>query len=119
MSNRREHQELSGVVSAFAYLLAKKAQNEPVDTGTFIASIFGGVAVGGLPDIIEPATGANHRGPAHSWTAAVGTVHLSKQAWESPKLKNEQKAFLIAMGAAYLSHLLADSDTPAGLPLLE
>jgi hypothetical protein len=119
MPNRRQHNGLGGFAAVLAYLIVKKTQNEVPNGGTLIASAVGGALVGGLPDDIEPAEGGDHRRTAHSWTSAVGVTYLSTQAWESPKFNNEQKAFLIAMGAAYISHLLADSDTPAGLPLFE
>jgi len=118
MPNRKQHIGLGCLVGVLTYLVVKNTQNETPIAGTLLASAVGGAAMGGLPDNIEPAEGGDHRGPAHSWTTAVGVVHLSQKAWGSPNLSTEQKAFLIAMGAAYLSHLVTDSTTPASLPLI-
>lgn len=79
-----------------------------------------GYAAGTLPDILEPATSPNHRKFLHS-LAMAGLVSWSVyRLWEMQPA-TEQEKFLrwlgLAMGGAYLGHLMMDSATPKSLPL--
>lgn len=78
-------------------------------------------ACGTLPDIIEPAFHPNHRQFFHSW-AVMGLVGYGIYRTYEWQPKNEwEKAVrlaLFAIGGAYAAHLLMDSKTPKGLPII-
>ena len=108
----------AALLSAGAYIAAKRAQNEEVDWGNAIGWGAIGAGIGLLPDIIEPANGPAHRASAHSLAAGGTVLYAAKTTWDSTTANSEQKAGFAALTAAYLSHLIADSDTPAGLPII-
>ncbi len=76
-----------------------------------------GAAAGVLPDIIEPATNPNHRKFFHSVTTGAVVSYSMIKANQS-ELTEETKAVINIAGAGYLSHLLLDSETPKGIPLI-
>ena len=140
MPNRREHIEVGAVAGALVALLRSDAQ----DSGELLLEVAGGAlggALGGrLPDILEPPTSPGHRGVAHAIipVAAAGSFVVSRLPGASvprPRAMERQgvqhdgtpasslgERFLsgLAVGGAvgYASHLLMDSTTPRGLPLL-
>jgi len=76
---------------------------------------------GKLPDIIEPAYHPNHRQFFHSAVtfSAIGIGLYKVYHWE-PNSGFEKiiRGIMLIGGFAYLSHLVCDSATPKGLPLL-
>lgn len=118
MANRTEHMETGSLAGAIIYLLAMKAQKQTPELGGVVASAIGGAIVSILPDKFDPPVNCNHRRTAHSWSAAASIAHFGKQAWDNPKIESKQKAFIVAMIGACLSHHALDSETPAGLPLI-
>lgn len=84
------------------------------------SGLFGAVC-GTLPDLIEPANNPNHRQFFHS--IAFGAI-LSGGLWHLWQWRPDRewqiwarRAGLVA-GGAYLVHLMLDSTTPKGLPVL-
>lgn len=118
MSNRDEHILLGALLGLGTYVAAKRSQGEEVDLGNAMGCSIAGAVVAALPDIIEPATGPNHRSSAHSLAVAHLVASAAKGTWDSPAASSEQKAVAASIAAAYLSHLLADSVTPASIPIL-
>jgi membrane-bound metal-dependent hydrolase YbcI (DUF457 family) len=76
-----------------------------------------GCAGGVLPDILEPASNPHHRKFFHSKTTAVATAIAGKKAILS-KQNPILKSALVGAAAGYGSHLVLDSKTPKGLPLI-
>ena len=86
MPNRKTHVQLgvtAGTVAG-AYRVARRRKRRPEkpvsvlhDALQIVGSGAGGYFGGRLPDVIEPATTPNHRGPAHSF---VGTGFLVRLA---------------------------------------
>jgi len=80
------------------------------------------VVIGSItPDIIEPATNYRHRGIFHSYRALFAVIFLfGGAALVAPGVAffSDLSAFYLAscFFLGYLSHLLADSITPMGLP---
>lgn len=76
---------------------------------------------GTLPDIIEPASHPNHRQffHSHAFAGVVGYGVYRTWKWET-ETENQKwvKTALLAIGGAYLVHLLMDSGTPKGLPAI-
>lgn len=81
-----------------------------------------GAAVGGqfglLPDILEPAKKGHwrHRKFFHSYTLLLLIVFFTYQTEMNLELDDLTRHFFTVAAAGYLSHLLLDSRTPAGLP---
>jgi len=80
-----------------------------------------GAFFGKLPDIIEPAYHPNHRQFFHS-TVTFSTISLGlykAYTWE-PETGFEEivRGLMLIAGCSYLSHLICDSTTPKGLPLI-
>jgi len=118
MSKSEDHILLGALFGFGAYVAAKRAQGEEVNWGNAIGWGVMGAGVATLPDVIEPAYGPNHRSFAHSLTAAGLVTCVAKETWGQGAASPEQKAAVASLAAAYLSHLLADSATPAGIPIL-
>jgi membrane-bound metal-dependent hydrolase YbcI (DUF457 family) len=78
-----------------------------------------GLAGGLLADLLEPASNPNHRKFAHSILVAIGLVMLIGLIWRNSIFNSEEHS--LALGGlivAYLSHLMLDSTTPKGIPLV-
>lgn len=85
-------------------------------TASFLGAVFGK-----LPDIIEPAFHPNHRQFFHSGLtfSAIGFGVYKAYSWE-PETNFEKviRGIMLIAGCSYLSHLVCDSTTPKGLPLI-
>ena len=145
--NGRAHKFIGASVGAgVAYY---RALDKPTDAA--VEALGGGIAgwlFGRGPDILEPATCPNHRGPFHSLAFAFALLlgdaklaehQVSLRAWANQHeargfnaqgqwtaLWHNLLALLGRLGAgalsavcpAYWSHLALDATTPRGLPLL-
>jgi len=134
MSNRKQHRKVGttvgGTVAAGSYLFdylktcnqckAQGMVSPKFDWMEFIGTTLlgGGVGAAGgvLPDILEPATHSYHRKTMHSVTA--GTALTTLIVRNQSKMTRSQKSIANAFGASYLSHLVLDSQTPRGIPLI-
>lgn len=145
--NGPTHRVVGASVGASAAL--HRAWGKP--TAPVVEAAGGGIAgwyFGRGPDILEPATSPNHRGPFHSVAFALvlilGDAKLvelqdTARAWanEQEKLGRQAQSWwaarwhhflalvgrlgtgaLSAVCPAYLSHLALDATTPRGLPFL-
>ncbi len=77
--------------------------------------------LGILPDLLEPAISPNHRQFFHSlaFLGMVGTGMYKLYKWEAEDELDKLIQFvLLTAGGAYATHLLMDSSTPKGLPVL-
>ena len=120
MPNARTHFGVGAVVSALTYLANKNARNEPVQLLGLLAVGLSGGAVALLPDMIDPPVSPNHRGIGHSIAVSGFSIHvLLKRIEESTQMTQDQKDFAKSMVAGYVSHLVLDGGTPAGLPLFD
>lgn len=116
--NSNEHFIVGGIVSFIASCVIQKQIHGNINFGkSFCYSLIGG-CVALLPDILEPATNPNHRDFCHSGTVGVSSVILINRVKNNSNLPTEQKEFFISMISAYDSHLVLDSQTPKGLPLI-
>lgn len=76
-----------------------------------------GAAVASLPDILEPATSPNHRGIMHSLCCG-GAVTYGAFGKHSEKWRPEDRITARIAALSYLSHLVLNSDTPMGIPVI-
>ena len=132
MPNKPTHL-ITGVLTGAAVALIKLQYFEP-DSINSLGDLLGelplltivliSAAVGGqfglLPDILEPAKSGNwrHRKFFHSYTLLVMIVWFTYQTETNPELHDMVRHFFTVAAAGYLSHLILDSFTPAGLPAL-
>ena len=92
----------------------------PITHSLLIAPLLGSIS-GKLPDYIEPALHPNHLQFFHSITfAGLITVGLIKCYQWKPEEPFEKliRGLVLLGGMGYLSHLICDSTTPKGLPLV-
>ena len=108
-----------GALSGFGvYLIYKVIKEESPDLFEAILSLIGGALVGLLPDLLEPATNPNHRSFFHSVAAMLLLIYGISTVWQSDQLDENQKLMISILSTAFGSHLVADSTTTRGLPLL-
>lgn len=130
MANTKQHAATGGLIGlGLGLLFNASKQQQRINTNPdykfdwteFALCGLGGGAIGTvagvLPDVIEPATNPNHRKLFHSVTAGTIVTYGMVKANQS-NLTDEAKAMINIVSAGYLSHLVLDSRTPKGLPLL-
>lgn len=148
MANGKLHRNVGALAGAGSALVRSRDQGGLAALAETAGGALGGWVGGALPDVIEPATSPRHRSIGHSWAAAAtiltwanGRVTDAQQFCRERAERCEQRAakaeglpaFLAMMAAllwrfaagffaglqgGYVSHLVLDSVTPAGLPLL-
>lgn len=89
---------------------------ERINFGELAIFVLGGAACASLPDILEPATNAQHRAMFHSWVCG-GCVAYGAFGNHTKTLSPDERHALQVAALSYLSHLLLDNGTPDGLPL--
>jgi membrane-bound metal-dependent hydrolase YbcI (DUF457 family) len=131
MPNCKKHIEtgaLTGAVAGALVNLIKQVNNKNDDPLyqfnwlEFATYVLAGAGIGSvcgiMPDLLEPASnGPCHRKFFHS-LAAGSAVAFGVYKVNNSGVSHEAKQMLTAGGCAYLSHLLMDSETPKGLPLV-
>lgn len=120
MPNAGTHFGVGAGVSALTYLASKNARNEPVQLQELLAvGLFGGV-VALLPDVIDPPLSPDHRSIGHSIAlSGLSIPVLIKWIDENAQMNSDQKDFAKSMVAGYVSHLVLDAETHAGLPFFD
>ena len=78
----------------------------------------GGAAGAIAPDVLEPALHPNHRSLFHSLAAGGATTAGLKGLYETVSMDPYLRLFARSLLVGYLSHLVLDSSTPRGLPVL-
>lgn len=123
--NRKAH-EIIGACSGAIYgaaTLVDKSEERDISLGDVLEMsvfAFAGACGGAFPDILEPALNPRHRNLFHSYLVlflcALLFVLFSKKNSDEINifLKKLAQAFLVG----YASHLIVDSQTPAGLPFV-
>ena len=113
-----KHMAIGALLGFGGYLLYKYLQNEPPSlVGTLLSSL-GGAFAGLLPDLLEPATNPNHRSFFHSVALLLFLAYGNAKVWQNDNINEDQKLAGCLLSIAYSSHLIADSTTTKGIPLL-
>ena len=118
---------LTGLINAAGKTLLKEIQkvqqnpNQEIDwlritRNSALGGIAGGIG-GSLPDTLEPADNPHHRKFFHSKMVAV-SVGTGMYYNEKSELNEDAKIVISSAGYGYISHLLLDSQTPRGLPII-
>lgn len=120
MPNFTQHLGISAVASAGTYLFMCKYYGRKPDLGEFLVCEGLGLAAGIAPDVLEPATDPNHRSFGHSLVLGSGLARLGivKCCRENADWQEFMKIASAVVIVSYVVHLIADSCTPRGLPLL-
>ena len=113
-----KHMVIGAALGFGGYLLYKYLKQEPSSLVEALVSLLGGAFAGLLPDLLEPATNPNHRSLFHSIALSVLILCGNHRVWQNMDLSENQKVAIALLSAAYGSHLLADSTTVKGLPLI-
>ena len=105
----------STAVAANILMQLRESEDQKIDPTEVLLAGFFGVLGGVLPDIIEPAINPNHRGFYHSYLT-MGGVGYSVAGKHTEKWSRLSRSVIVSLGVGYISHLVADSTTPKGLP---
>lgn len=120
MSNGPTHIAASGL-GVFAFVAIQEYLEKGEITGKSLAA--GGLAAATtrLPDIFEPAYYPNHRQFFHSlgFAGLLGYGMYRLYKWETDDdIGRILRLAGLFVGGSYLIHLLCDSGTPKGLPII-
>lgn len=118
MSDRKVHTVVGGVAGGIGYLILRDIDFEELDFLDLVAASVGGILGGIVPDFIDPPNNPNHRAFAHSWIGGGGSNVAIFEWINSLNLHPTFKWFLRGLILGYLSHLILDSTTPKGLPII-
>jgi len=113
-----KHMVIGALLGFGGYLSYKYLKSEPPSLVGTLMSLLGGAFVGLLPDLLEPANSPNHRSFFHSVALLLLLTYGNFKIWQDEILDEKQKIALSLISAAYSSHLVADSATAKGLPIL-
>jgi membrane-bound metal-dependent hydrolase YbcI (DUF457 family) len=117
MSSSNTHLAIGLIAGVLGYAGYKRIRGEEIKFGGAVKAGITGGLFALAPDIIEPATNPNHRSTMHSISALVAGGYGATKGIQNSN-SNELSELLIAAFAGYSSHLLADSTTPKGLPII-
>lgn len=147
MPNCRTHRVVGAAAGAGLAAYHARGETSEHQLVEIAGGSLGGLWGGQLPDFLEPATSPCHRDLAHSCMALLGWTALKLEEWrsfcreraEEYRLRMEDQTLspgdrllycfleffwrfagglLTGLQAGYVSHLVLDGCTPAGLPLL-
>lgn len=131
MPNRKEHAEAGGWTGAVALGLlnvAVQAQRKQVDPNyqfnvlelaAVSAAGYGAGSLGAqVPDLLEPAYHPGHRNFFHSVAFGTLAAVAVKKLNDNPAVPEGIKLAANAGTIGFVSHLVMDGNTPAGIPLI-
>ncbi|MEX0567537.1 MAG: metal-dependent hydrolase [Candidatus Njordarchaeota archaeon] len=81
------------------------------------ALLFGGLG-GILPDLLEPADNPHHRKFFHSIAFTLICLYENQKLMENTSINEETKNLVSSLTTGYITHLLLDSETVSGLPIV-
>ena len=118
MPNKWEHILAGALIGGFCmYCYTKISGRQLTQEDILKASLVGGLG-GFLPDLLEPADNPRHRKFFHSIALMLINLYGNQRLMENPSIDEETKKLLYTLNAGYLSHLVLDSETTAGLPII-
>ncbi len=119
MPSGRVHQIAALGVGCAMAAHAQSQGRQPV-LGVLISGGWSALATK-LPDLLEPTEHPNHRQFFHSAAFGLLVGKLSYEAYRWVPASDRERIWrelILLGGGAYLLHLLLDSSTPRGIPLL-
>lgn len=120
MPNLAQHVAIGAVASAGTYFGMCIYLKHEANLGELLLCVGVGVLGAAAPDIFDPPTHPNHRAFGHSLTLGAGLAGFGGTKCLNAGASGGEfgKILFSAAVVSYLSHLIADSCTPRGLPLL-
>jgi membrane-bound metal-dependent hydrolase YbcI (DUF457 family) len=116
MASGKQHALIGAGVAMAGWFVYCKLVERPLELGDVLL-VAGVGAIGGLvPDLLEPANHPNHRQFFHSYAAGVFLVHANRHLSRNPQVPAEVRGTVHLASVGFLSHLLADAQTPKSLP---
>lgn len=119
MPNGNTHKLIAALVVG-GTSLAIESHSEEVTEKPFIDATIAVLATS-LPDLIEPARNPRHRQFFHSvaFGSIIAAAGIELYRWQPEEDWEKVLRQILLVGCAgYLIHLISDSFTPRGLPLL-
>lgn len=118
MPNFGKHLLIGGGIGSICYLgYCWMTKNKPSLQGAVVSLGLGSLG-GTLPDLIEPATNPHRRKFFHSAGLTAFLASILKEYVSEDDTSNENVLALSILILSYLSHILSDSTTPKGIPIL-
>lgn len=126
MPDKNEHLKLGSIVGGglaiSKYLWDQWSKNEQINWFDLLKwaglGVFGGGCAAMLPDYLEPASNPRHRSVFHS-VLSLGVVTSGTYFFcQNTDSSMFAKMLLTISAGGYASHLIADSQTPYGLPFI-
>lgn len=112
------HAGVGAAAGAAAYALDRTVNHKPLDSEMLGQSAVIGALYGAMPDILEPPTNRFHRKFFHSFTTLASLCVIVQKIESRDDYSAGFKAMVRSSLLAYMTHLLLDSRTPMGLPLV-
>lgn len=119
MPNGSTHRLIAALAIGGTSLANEVAQGEVTGRPLVNASIAS--LLTNLPDLIEPASNPHHRQFFHSlaFGSLVASAGIKLYQWQPEEdLEKVVRQLLLVGCGGYLVHLIADSFTPRGLPVI-
>lgn len=118
MPKRREHALLGAGIAVAADWFIARSQARCPSLGELVTCGTLGAVAGQVPDWLEPAVHPGHRSTFHSVGVLATATYLAYRLPANQNITQVGAGMLVAVLAAYGSHLIIDGRTPSGLPLL-
>ena len=120
--DRKGHDIIGAFAGGISYLGDIKEHNETFNLAEFLLNICSGVIGSRLPDLIEPATSPSHRKFFHSLTCltaiSIADEKVNNYFIRTNRLSSRQRRLFKSVSRGYTSHLVGDSTTHNGLPII-
>ncbi|MBZ5700413.1 MAG: metal-dependent hydrolase [Acidobacteriia bacterium] len=116
MASAKEHMLIGAGVAAVGWMLYCKIVERPLDLGEIVLAAGVGLIGGLVPDLFEPAIHLNHRQFFHSYLAAGLLTGANHHVSQNANLRAETRTAIHLASLGFMSHLVADAQTPKGLP---
>jgi membrane-bound metal-dependent hydrolase YbcI (DUF457 family) len=116
MASAKQHALIGAGIGVVGWFVYCKLVERPLDLGQFLWAAAIGAVGGLLPDLLEPASHPNHRQFFHSYFAGALLIHANGHISRNTQIPAAARRALHLASGGFLSHLLADAQTPKSLP---
>lgn len=116
MASGKQHALIGAGVAVAGWFVYCKIAQRPLELGEVMLAAGVGAVGGLLPDLLEPAIHPNHRQFFHSYVAGALLVQANRQLSRNTQIAADGRGAVHLASLGFLSHLLADAQTPRSLP---
>ena len=118
MPNATEHALTGAIVGGSLYALMQWGYGRKINRDELISSAIAGGIGDLLTDKLEPATSPHHRSVFHSASAFGLCVYGYGMINNHSGITRGEKILLQGLLTGYATHIMQDSRTPFGVPLI-